>query len=163
MPQAAPQPDTHHWPHASQLTSAEPIREDLGLSPELLAWWALRRAHRGGVTKSGDQYVDHGHLKLSHLRRTLDELTQAGLLALAEEDPRGLRRVSLTATGHTHYAQLTTTPGRVRLSVPEPPFPPKTPAGRWSSCPDPLIAPGGQPDPPTTVPGTPTEMSDPDP
>jgi hypothetical protein len=150
MPQAAPRPDTHHWPHASQVSSAEPIREDLGLGPELLAWWALRRAHRGGVVKSGGQYVDHGHLRLSYLTRTLDELTEAGLLALAEEDPGGLRRVSLTGTGHAHYAQLTTTPARVGPAAPEPPFPTKTPAGRWWSCPDPLIAPGGQPA--TTIP-----------
>jgi hypothetical protein len=139
--------EQHHWPRAdlrcvpSPLNSAEPIREDLGLSPELLASWALRRAHRGGVAKSGGQYVDYGRLRLSYLTRTLDELTEAGLLALAEEDPWGLRRVSLTETGHAHYAQLTATPRRMTLSVPEPQFPPKTPAGRRSAAPTPLLLP----------------------
>jgi DNA-binding transcriptional ArsR family regulator len=150
MPEGAPLPNTHprtvkqhHVPRTDlrcapcPLHSAELIREDLGLSPELLASWALRRAHRGGVTKSGDQYVDYSRLTLSYLTRTLDELTEAGLLALAEEGPWGLRRVSLTETGHAQYAQLAATPRRVTLSVPEPQFPPKTPAGRRSSCPDP--------------------------
>jgi DNA-binding MarR family transcriptional regulator len=125
--------EQHHVPRAdlrcvpSPLHSAEPIREHLGLSPELLASWALRRAHRGRVAKSGDQYVDYGRLTLSYLTRTLDELTKAGLLALAEEDPWGLRRVSLTETGHAHYAQLAATPRRVTLSVPEPQFPSQDP------------------------------------
>lgn len=147
MPQAAPRPDPHPGP------SPEPITEDLGLRPELLACWALRRAHRGGVTKSGDQYTDHGCLKLSHLTPTFDELTHAGFLALAHADPSGGQRVSLTTTGHAHYTQLTT--HGVMRSVPEPPSP-MTPAGRRSSCPDPLIAPGGQPDPGDTMVGIPT-------
>jgi hypothetical protein len=156
MIEGAPRPDTqkrtveHH--HA--------VREDLGLSPELLASWALRRAHRGGVAKSGDQYVDHGRLRLSYLARTFAELTEAGLLTPADEDPWGLRRLSLTETGRAHYAQLSTR--RMRLSVPKPEFPPQTPAGRRVSGPDPLDAPGGQPDPGTTMVRIPTEMPDPD-
>jgi len=110
--------------------------EDLGLSPELLAAWALRRVHRGGVTTSGGHYFDHGRLRLSYLTRTLDQLTAAGLLTLAEVDPGGQRRLSLTEIGHAHYAQLMTA-RQVRLSAPEPEFLPQTPAGRRSSCPDP--------------------------
>jgi hypothetical protein len=116
MPEAAPRPDTQ----------TQPRMEDLGLSPELLTSWVLRRVHRGEVAKSGDQYVSHGRLKLSHLTRTSEELIEAGLLTLAEEDPRGLRPLSLTETGHAHYAQLTTP--RMTLSVPGPEFPPMTPA-----------------------------------
>ncbi len=147
----------------SPLHSAEPIREDLGLSPELLASWALRRAYRGGVAKSGDQYFDYGRLALSYLTRTPDELTEAGLLALAEEDPWGLRRVSLPETGHTHYAQLTATPRRVTLSVPEPQFPRKTPAGRRSSCPDPLVLLAASRTQATPWSPIPTKRTDPDP
>ena len=156
MPQAAPRPDTHLWP------PPESINEDLGLRPELLAYWALRRAYGGGVAKSGDQYVDHGHLRLSYLTQTFDELTNAGLLTLADADPSGLQRVSLTKTGRAHYTQLTA--HRVTRSVPEPPSH-MTPAGRRSrpiSCPDSLVAPGGQPDPDNTMIGIPTEKTDPD-
>jgi len=100
------------------------------------------------MTVSGDQDVDDGPLRLSFLSRAFDdELTAGALLALANEDPWGLRRVSLTETERTWSAQLTAPPRRVTLSVPESPSPRKTPAGRRSSCPDPLIAPGGQPDP----------------
>jgi hypothetical protein len=121
MPPAAPRPDTHLRP------PCEPSTEDLGLHPELLACWALQRAHRGGVTTSGGQYIDHGCLKLSHLTRTFDELTNAGLLAVADADPSGVQRVNLTETGHTYYTQLTT--HQVAHSVPEPPSPHQTPAG----------------------------------
>lgn len=133
MPQAAPRPDPHPGP------SPEPIDEDLGLRPELLACWALRRAHGGGLAKSGYQYVDHGRLQLSHLTQILDELTDAGLLVLTDADPSGLRRVNLTQTGHAHYTQLTT--HRVTRSVPEPPSPhrPRLAAGR--AAPTPLLLP----------------------
>jgi len=159
MPEGAPRPDTHHWPRAdlrcvpSPLTSAEPIRENLGLSPELLAWWVLRRAHRRGIAKSSGQYFDDGHLTLSYLTRTLDELTQAGLLALAGEDPGGLRRVGLTETGHAHYVQLTTTPGRVRLSVPEPQLRPRPRLAAGRAAPTPLSLPAAsRPFPPSNKP-----------
>ena len=156
MPEGAPRPDTQ----ARTVEHHHAVREDLGLSPELLAWWALRRAHRGGVIKWGDQYVDHGRLRLSYLARTFEELTEAGLLTLADEDPWGLRRLSLTETGRAHYAQLTTR--RMRPSVPEPEFPRQTPAGRRLSGPDLRDAPGGQPDPGNTMVRIPTEMPDPD-
>jgi hypothetical protein len=91
-------------PHVQlPLSSGEPV---LGLSPELLVSWALRRAHRDEVAKSGDHYVDHGHLMLSHVTGALDELVEPGVLALPEEDPWGLRRVSLTAAGHARYPRL---------------------------------------------------------
>ncbi|MGH3830305.1 MAG: hypothetical protein ACRDRS_07595 [Pseudonocardiaceae bacterium] len=109
MVDRAPRESGHDSPQADvpgvqlPLNSGEPIP---GLSPELLASWALRRAHRGGVAKSGDHYFDRGRLMLSHLTGALDALVEGGVLALAEEDTWGLRRVSLTAAGHDRYPQL---------------------------------------------------------
>lgn len=86
------------------LTSAELIRA--GVSPQLLASLALRRAYGGGITKSGDHYFDHGRPTPSYLAGIFDELAGTGILALAEENPGGLRRVSLTPAGHRWYEQL---------------------------------------------------------
>ena len=70
------------------------------------------------------------------------------LLVLADPNPPGQRRVSLTSARYARCEQLRGAPQRVGLLVPDPQFPaPKTPAGRRSSCPAPLPAPGGQPDP----------------
>ncbi|MGH3686577.1 MAG: hypothetical protein ACRDRE_19490 [Pseudonocardiaceae bacterium] len=72
----APRGSGHDSPRAGvpgvqlPLSSGESIP---GLSPELLASWALRRTYRGGVAKSGDHYFDRGRLMLSHLTRALDE------------------------------------------------------------------------------------------
>ena len=71
------------------------------------------------------------------------------LLVLADPDPRGLRRVSLTSARYARCEQLRGASQRAGLPVPDPQIPtPKTPAGRrLSCCPAPLPAPGGQPDP----------------
>ncbi|MGH3833899.1 MAG: hypothetical protein ACRDRS_26245, partial [Pseudonocardiaceae bacterium] len=98
------------------LSGGEPIS---GLSPELLASWALRRAYRGGVAKSGDHYFDRGRLMLSHVTGALDDLVEGGVLTLAEEDTWGLRRVSLTGTGHDRYLQLCYPPRRGPISSSE--------------------------------------------
>ncbi|MGH3709976.1 MAG: hypothetical protein ACRDRQ_18120 [Pseudonocardiaceae bacterium] len=72
----APRGSGHDSPRAGvpgvqlPLSSGESIP---GLSPELLASWALRRTYRGGVAKSGDHYFDRGRLMLSHLTGALDE------------------------------------------------------------------------------------------
>ncbi|MGH3719402.1 MAG: family 1 glycosylhydrolase [Pseudonocardiaceae bacterium] len=119
MVDRAPRGSGHDSPRAGvpgvqrPLSSGEPIP---GLSPELLASWALRRVHRGGVAKSGDHYFDRGRLMLSHLTGALDELVEGGVLALAEEDTWGLRRVSLTAAGHDRYLQLCCPPRRCPIS-----------------------------------------------
>lgn len=121
----APRGSGHDSPRAGApgvqlpLSSGAPIP---GLSPELLASWALRRAYRGGVAKSGDHYFDRGHLMLSHLTGALDELVEGGMLTLAPEDTWGLRRVSLTAAGHDQYPQLSCPPRRVAPPVPDPQF-----------------------------------------
>ncbi len=87
-----------------RLTSAELIAA--GVSAELLALLALRRASGGRAAKSGDHYYDDGFPMPSFLTQTLDELTDGGLLTLFE-DVWGMRRVHLTDAGQTRYTQLT--------------------------------------------------------
>jgi hypothetical protein len=65
--------------------------------------------------------------------------------APADPDQHGLRQVNVTAAGLTRHTELSSTPRRTGLRVPDPVFPTKISAGRRSSCSDPL--PGGQPDP----------------
>jgi hypothetical protein len=83
-----------------RVTSADLIRQ--GVRPELLASLALRRASSGRVAKSGGDYFEWGHPLPSYLTGVFDELTETGLLILADEDERSLRRVHLTPsrTGH---------------------------------------------------------------
>ncbi len=80
-----------------------------------------------GVTWTGQS---GGFPTTDHLAGAFDELTAAGLLALDEPDPHGLRRVTLTTAGHTRYEQLVRgTPRPPGLPVPAPQFPAiKTPA-----------------------------------
>jgi hypothetical protein len=86
-----------------QLTSADLIAE--GVSAELLELWALRRVSSGRVAKLDDHYFDYSFAMPSYLTQTLDELTDAGLLTLAQQTS-GLRRLSLTESGQARYAQL---------------------------------------------------------
>ncbi len=74
-----------------------------GLRPEFLESLALQRANRGGVAKSGDHYYDYGRPIPTYLTGAFDDLAGAGLLALAEEDPWCMRRLSLTETGRARY------------------------------------------------------------
>lgn len=87
-----------------RLTSAELIRA--GVSAELLALLALRRASSGRVAKSGEHYYDYGHPMPSHLTQILDELTVGGFVTLTRRDVCGMRRLGLTDVGHARYAQL---------------------------------------------------------
>lgn len=122
----------------------------------MAAWIALRRAHQGGVATLQGHWFDSGRLVPGYLAGALDRLTRAGLLVLGEEDPEscGVRRATVTDAGRTHYlalCQIHNPPATVTVStlrVPDPQFPTKIPAGRRSSCSEPLPAPGGQPDPP---------------
>jgi hypothetical protein len=82
-------------------------------------------------------------------RSACNALTDAGLLALADPEPPGLRWITLTAAGRARYAQLVSARETSRcpgVQVPDPQFPHKTPAGRRSSVPVSLPAPGGQPE-----------------
>ncbi|MDQ2880080.1 MAG: hypothetical protein M3Y48_02195 [Actinomycetota bacterium] len=77
-----------------------------GLRPELLTALALRRALGRGVAKSGEIYLDDGHPMGRYLTRTFAGLIDCGLLALADEDGWGLRRVTVTDAGQARYAQM---------------------------------------------------------
>lgn len=77
-----------------------------GLNPELLAALALRRALGGGVAKAGGVYVDRGYPMGRYLAGTFAELIDCGLLAPADEDGWGLRRVTVTDAGQACYAQV---------------------------------------------------------
>lgn len=117
---------------ASQACAQLPIRgadSVTGLSHELVTSLALRRAHDGGVAKVGDRYVDSGSPTPSYLAGAFDELINAGLLALADEDQYGLRRVSVTEAGHARSAQLGDTRQQAGLWVPKPRFPTTRPTG----------------------------------
>jgi len=117
------------------------------VSPELVASLVLRLACDGGVAKVGDQYLDGGFPTPGYLAGVFDGLINAGLLALAEEDPSGMRRVSVTEAGHVRYAQLRDTRQPAGLGVPEPRFPTtrSTAASRPSSTLKPVA--GTAPDP----------------
>lgn len=47
---------------------------------------------------------DRGHLTPGYLGGMFDELVDGGLLALADEDPYGSRRVGVTEAGRVLYA-----------------------------------------------------------
>ncbi|MGH3806008.1 MAG: hypothetical protein ACRDRU_05090 [Pseudonocardiaceae bacterium] len=77
-----------------------------GLRPELLTALVLRRALGRGVAKAGEIYVDDGHPMGRYLTGTFTELIDCGLLALADDDGWGLRRVTVTDAGQIRYAQI---------------------------------------------------------
>lgn len=123
---------------------------------EILAWIGLRRVHGGGVANVAGCWVDGGHRLPSHLPPALDELTDAGLVTLADDGPHGpLRRATLTDAGQARYAELLARHGvphtaREELAVPGPELPataaPQTPADHRLSGLSPLAPPGGRPD-----------------
>ncbi len=79
-----------------------------GPESEVLAWIGLRRVHTGRVADTAGRWLDYGRPVPSYLRETLDQLSLAGLLTLAEPTSADdiTRRATLTATGHAWYAQL---------------------------------------------------------
>ncbi|MGH3916751.1 MAG: hypothetical protein ACRDTC_25550 [Pseudonocardiaceae bacterium] len=77
-----------------------------GPDPDLLTWLALRRVCGGGVAKAGDHYLDRGLPIPGYLADPLAELTQNELVALADADPGGLRRITITPTGQARYTAL---------------------------------------------------------
>ncbi len=77
-----------------------------GLRPELLTTLALRRALGRGVARSGEVYLDYGHPMGRYLTGTFTELIDCGLLALADDDGWGLRRVTVTDAGQARYAHI---------------------------------------------------------
>jgi hypothetical protein len=77
-----------------------------GADPNLLAWVALSRVNDGGVTRLGDDYLDHGSLTPDYLAGAFAELLDTGSLAVADPDLGAPRRVTITDAGHIRYAQL---------------------------------------------------------
>lgn len=71
-------------------------------------WLALRRVQRGGVTRTSGGYLDHGSPRADYLTTTLEQLTDAGLITLADPDPTGLSSTSLPPTGFTRLTELNT-------------------------------------------------------
>jgi hypothetical protein len=117
------------------------------VSPELVASLVLRLACDGGVVKVGDRYVDGGFPTPGYLAGVFDGLINAGLLTLTEEDPYGMRQVSVTEAGRARYAQLRDTRPSAGLWVPEPRFPTTRPTA--TSRPSSTLKPaaGTAPDP----------------
>lgn len=76
------------------------------LRGELVEWIALRRVCGGGVAMIGGRYFDGGRRVPCYLPDTLDGLARAGLIALADIDAWGLRRVAPTRDGRTRYREL---------------------------------------------------------
>ncbi|MGH3941124.1 MAG: hypothetical protein ACRDTG_21290 [Pseudonocardiaceae bacterium] len=74
--------------------------------PKLLAWLALRRVRGGAVANAGSYYLDHGLPVPAYLADPLAELAENGLVALADADPAGLRRATITPTGQARYTAL---------------------------------------------------------
>ncbi|MGH3979352.1 MAG: hypothetical protein ACRDRZ_10190 [Pseudonocardiaceae bacterium] len=82
-------------------------RPDL-VDPDLVAWFALRRARGGGVAvTAAGRWLDHGRPIPRYLSLTLDGLTAAGQLALGPAAATtGRRPVTVTDDGHARYAAL---------------------------------------------------------
>lgn len=107
--QSAPEerrPRRRNWIRRRELSLMTAAESTEGLSPELLAALALRRALGGGVARVDGVYVDGGHPMGRYLAGTFTDLIDCGLLAVADEDEWGLRRVTVTRSGQALYAQV---------------------------------------------------------
>lgn len=75
--------------------------------PDFFEWMGLRRARRGGLARREGHYRDHGNPVPGWLIPDItDGLLKDGLLELGDPDESGMRRVTLTEAGLTHYRQL---------------------------------------------------------
>lgn len=102
---------------------------------DLLDWIALRRVSDGGVTNLGGCWLDGGRRVPGYVTETLGELLAAGLIVLADQQPGGMRRSTLTDCGAARYQRL----AQQRQAVPDDvisgwprvePFPASAPRGR---------------------------------
>ncbi|MGQ0717525.1 MAG: hypothetical protein ACT4NP_09465 [Pseudonocardiales bacterium] len=73
---------------------------------DLYDWMALRRVSEGGIAKMGDCWLESGHRVPGYVASSLTELVAGGLVALADQDPYGLRRSALTDAGTVRYEGL---------------------------------------------------------
>lgn len=95
---------------------------------ELIDWIALRRVCGGGVVMLCGRYVDHGRPVPGYLDEPLAGLSRAGLIALADIDTWGQRRVAPTLDGRARYVELSAQ----RAAPIDPPtgrIPPRGPVG----------------------------------
>ncbi|MGH3907141.1 MAG: hypothetical protein ACRDTE_23640 [Pseudonocardiaceae bacterium] len=95
---------------------------------ELIDWIALRRVCGGGVVMLCGRYVDHGRPVPGYLDEPLAGLSRAGLIALADIDTWGQRRVAPTLDGRARYVELSAK----RAAPIDPPtgrIPPRGPVG----------------------------------
>ncbi len=74
--------------------------------PEVTEWLALHRAHEGGVTKLGSNYLNQGRPVAGYLADVIDELINTGLLALGQSTPIVQQAVCFTHTGQVRYVEL---------------------------------------------------------
>lgn len=87
---------------------------------DLYDWMALRRVSCSGVAQVGDCWLDGGHRVPGYIADALTELLAGGRVALADQDPYGLRRGALTDSGAARYEWLCQQ--RQALEVPVPRF-----------------------------------------
>lgn len=75
---------------------------------DLTAWLALRRVNEGGVALLDGSCYHYGRAVPHYLNAPLVELVKTGWLMLAEADPEvgGMRKVTLTEGGRELYATL---------------------------------------------------------
>lgn len=73
---------------------------------DLHDWMALRRVREGGVAQAGDCWLESGHRVPGYVTDALTRLLAGGLVALADQDPYGLRRAALTDAGTVRYERL---------------------------------------------------------
>ncbi|MGH3837590.1 MAG: hypothetical protein ACRDSF_18095 [Pseudonocardiaceae bacterium] len=73
---------------------------------DLYDWIALRRVAGGGVTQASGCWLDSGHRVPGYVADALTQLLAGGLVALADQDPYGMRRLTLTDSGATRYTWL---------------------------------------------------------
>jgi hypothetical protein len=69
-------------------------------------WIALCRVSGGGVARVGDCWLESGHRVPGYITEALTELLAGGLVALADQDPYGLRRAAITKSGTARYEWL---------------------------------------------------------
>ncbi|MGH3814531.1 MAG: hypothetical protein ACRDUV_19110 [Pseudonocardiaceae bacterium] len=89
--------------------------------PDFFEWMGLRRVRRGGLARWEGHYYDHGNPVPGWLIPDIvDGLLKDGLLELGDPDESGMRRVTLTEAGLTHYRVLCKRQRRKDLVAPPP-------------------------------------------
>ncbi|MGH3872568.1 MAG: hypothetical protein ACRDSR_13855 [Pseudonocardiaceae bacterium] len=73
---------------------------------DLHDWIALRRVTDGGIARTGGCWLDGGHRVPGYVTGALTESLAGGLVALADQDPYGMRRATLTDSGAARYEWL---------------------------------------------------------